>query len=245
MTLLKDVPVVEICRAATWTSIHTFSKLDILIHTFRSDPMAGNSVLSSVLDTTLKRPPPPGDTAQESLKVEHPQKHFLKEEKLIILCGNWSSLKHYGSLWVLHYQSSFPWALEFRPMGLWSREGNDGGLLVHRYIYIYSVLDTRISGVQMWAKKELLLKISEQRYMGCMCTWSGAPREPHNSKNSSYCTRLVASPFKNLLFFLGSVNFFIKPPWKTQIVLNIWYNLLFALLERYLQNCENWTLWQY
>lgn len=66
MSLRKDVPVTEICKAATWTSIHTFSKHYALVHASRADAVVGSAFLSSVFVPTPKLLPPSRDTAQES-----------------------------------------------------------------------------------------------------------------------------------------------------------------------------------
>lgn len=70
---LKNIPVSEICRAATWSSVQTFSGHYALDDDSRSDAAVGIAVLYSVMDSTLKLPAPDRDTVRESPEVAHPR----------------------------------------------------------------------------------------------------------------------------------------------------------------------------
>lgn len=52
--LLKNMVIIEICEAATWASIHTFTEHYAITHDSTSNILLGSAVLSSVLDSTLK-----------------------------------------------------------------------------------------------------------------------------------------------------------------------------------------------
>lgn len=68
---MKDVPIPEICKAATWASDHTFSKHNALVHASRADATFGSTVMQTVLDLVLKLPPPSEGNAWKSPQVEH------------------------------------------------------------------------------------------------------------------------------------------------------------------------------
>lgn len=67
---LLNVPVTEISRAATWTSVHTFSNYCALVHASRVESAVGNAVLSSALDSIPKITSPYRNTALESPSEE-------------------------------------------------------------------------------------------------------------------------------------------------------------------------------
>lgn len=70
--LLEDIPGVEICSAAMWTSVLAFPNHYALAHAARSDATVDNTALSSVLDSLTNLLLPYGVTAWKSPEVEHP-----------------------------------------------------------------------------------------------------------------------------------------------------------------------------
>lgn len=77
MALLKDVPVTEICEAATLDVCSRFLKKHYL--PVPLDVAVGMPVVSSVLDLALKLPPFSMGTGRESPEVVAPIRTVLQE----------------------------------------------------------------------------------------------------------------------------------------------------------------------
>lgn len=56
--LLKEVPIAEILRIATQSSVHTFAKHYAILPASRTDTVFGNAVLQIVRDLLPQHPPP-------------------------------------------------------------------------------------------------------------------------------------------------------------------------------------------